>query len=248
MTSTKDDLKHWHEGCNEWGNLTMMGNALISCSQQAYLPVTINGRTNTKVPDGLNQNNMEGLTADFVGDTKQLYGGNNDDDSSGAIHFVSIRYGGKVIGLGNELNGLSMGGIGRGTEVDHVDIMNNVDDGIETWGGTVNYKYVSVWNIGDDNFDFDEGWRGKAQFGILVQGYSIDAVQGSGTGDNIFEIDGAENSDAQPVTACASTISPAWASRACRAPRMPAIRAWPCVTMPGSRCTTRSSWTWASKS
>jgi hypothetical protein len=203
MTSTKDDLKTWHEGCSEWGNLTIMGNALISASSQAFKSVTLNGRTNTKVPDGLNQNNMEGLTADFVGDTKQLFGGNNDDDSSGALHYLSIRYGGKVIGLANELNGLSMGGVGRGTDVDHVEIMNNVDDGIETWGGTVNYKYITIWNVGDDSFDVDEGWRGKAQFGLLVQGYSVGAVQGSGTGDNIFEIDGAEDADAQPVTTCA---------------------------------------------
>jgi hypothetical protein len=203
MTSTKDDLKSWHEGCNEWGNLTIMGNALINCSSQAFKTVTINGRTNTKIPDGLNQNMMEGLTADFAGDTKQLFGGNNDDDSSGALRFLSLRYGGKVVGLGNELNGLSMGGIGRGTEVDHIEVMNNVDDGIETWGGTVNYKYITVWNIGDDCFDVDEGWRGKAQFGLLVQGYSVDAAQGSGTGDNMIEVDGAEDSDAQPVTTAA---------------------------------------------
>jgi hypothetical protein len=200
MTSSKDDLKNWHEGCNEWGNLTVMGNALISASEFNGQPVVINGRTNTAVPDGLNQKQMEGLTADAPGDTKQLYGGRDDDDSSGALHYLSLRYGGKVIGLGNELNGLSMGGIGRGTDVDHVDIMNNVDDGIETWGGTVNYKYISIWNIGDDSFDFDEGWRGKAQFGLIVQGYSVDAAQGSGVGDNIFEMDGAEDSDAQPVT------------------------------------------------
>jgi hypothetical protein len=203
MTSTLDDFKHWRQGVNEWGNLTIMGNALISCSSQAYKPVTINGRTNTKVPDGLNQVNMEGLTADFAGDTKQLFGGNDDDDSSGGLHYLSLRYTGKVIGLGNELNGLSMGGVGRGTDVDHVEIMNNVDDGIETWGGTVNYKYVAIWNIGDDSFDMDEGWRGKAQFGLIVQGYSADAAQGSGTGDNCFEIDGAEDSDAQPVTTAA---------------------------------------------
>jgi hypothetical protein len=78
--------------------------------------------------------------------------------------------------------------------------MNNVDDGIEIWGGTVNLKYFSIWNIGDDSFDVDQGWRGKAQFGLIVQGYSLDANQGSGVGDNVFETDGAEDSDAQPVT------------------------------------------------
>jgi hypothetical protein len=196
MTSTKDTLTSWHEGCNEWGNLTVMGNALISASHYGGEPVG----SNTKTPTGLNIKQMEGLTAAFPGDPYVMYGGDNDNDDSGSIHYLSLRYGGKVIELQNELNGLSMGGIGRETEVDHIDIMNNVDDGIETWGGTVCYKYINIWNIGDDSFDVDEGWRGKAQFGLIVQGYSVDAAQGSGVGDNCFETDGAEDSDAQPVT------------------------------------------------
>ena len=106
-------------------------------------------------------------------------------------------------GLNNELNGLSLGAIGRGTDIDHVDILNNVDDGIEIWGGTVNIKYLNVWNIGDDSVDVDQGWRGKMQFGLLVQGFSVNGIQGGGVGDNVFEMDGAEDSDAQPVTTCA---------------------------------------------
>jgi len=194
MTSTNDTNAGdgpgsgtWREACLEWGNLTVMGDALIANSY-------ISG--NTATPTGLNESPMEGLT-DPV---KRLYGGDNDEDDSGEIHYLSLRYGGKVIGLANELNGLSLGGIGRATDIDHVEIMNNVDDGIEIWGGTVNLKYVSIWNIGDDSFDVDQGWRGKAQFGLIVQGYSIDASQGSGVGDNCLEIDGAEDSDAQPVT------------------------------------------------
>ena len=199
FTSTNDNMESWHEGCNEWGNLTLMGNALISASHYKGLQVG----ENTKEPTGLNVKQMEGLDAAYEGDPKVMYGGADDNDDSGALHFVSIRYGGKVIGLGNELNGLSMGAIGRETDVDHIEIMNNVDDGIETWGGTVNYKYINIWNIGDDSFDFDEGWRGKAQYGLIVQGYSTDADQGSGVGDNCFETDGAEDSDAQPVTTAA---------------------------------------------
>ncbi len=196
MTSTNDDLTSWHEGVNEWGNLTLMGNALISASHYKGLVVG----SNTKEPTGLNEKQMEGLNAEVVGDQNVLYGGNDDNDDSGSISYLSIRYGGRVIGLANELNGLSLGGIGRETDIHHVEIMNNVDDGIEIWGGTVNLKYVSIWNIGDDSFDIDEGWRGKAQHGLIVQGYSADAEQGSGVGDNCFETDGAEDSDAQPIT------------------------------------------------
>ncbi len=206
MTSDLDTLNAWHEGCEEWGGLAVMGEALISGSHYDDLPQSYQDgydadvHDNTKLPDGMNKRTMEGLIADDVGDPKVLYGGDNDDDDSGGIHYVSIRYAGKVIGWANELNGLSMGGIGRETDVDHVEIMNNVDDGIETWGGTVNYKYVAMWNVGDDSFDFDQGWRGRAQFGLIVQGYSQEASQGSGVGDNCFETDGAEDSDAQPCT------------------------------------------------
>ncbi len=196
MTSSNDDLTSWHEGANEWGNLTIMGNALVSASHYKGQQVG----SNTKEPTGLNVKQMEGLVAADENDTKVFYGGDDDDDNSGSIHYLSIRYGGKVLGLANELNGLSLGGLGRGTTIDHVEIMNNVDDGIEIWGGTVNLKYVNIWNVGDDSFDIDEGWRGKAQFGLIVQGYSLDASQGSGVGDNCFETDGAEDSDAQPIT------------------------------------------------
>ena len=202
MTSTADTMTAWHLGCNEWGNLTIMGNALISGSHAGKVPYIRPGTStpNTKLPDGTNVRQMEGLTAAYAGDPNVMYGGNDDNDNSGAIHYLSIRYGGKVLGLANELNGLSLGGIGRATQIDHVEIMNNVDDGIEIWGGTVNLKYLSIWNAGDDSFDVDQGWRGKAQFGLLVQGASANAVQGSGVGDNCFEIDGAEDADAQPVT------------------------------------------------
>ncbi len=208
MTSTDDvatwepDASHpsggdpktgtWREGANEWGNLTIMGKGLISASHFGGLQVG----DNTKDPSGLNEKQMEGLTDP----NNSLYGGKDDNDDSGSISYLSIRYGGKVIGLGNELNGLSLGGIGRETDIHHVEIMNNVDDGIEIWGGKVNVKYASIWNVGDDSFDVDQGWRGKAQFLFIVQGYSVDAAQGSGVGDNCFEIDGAEDSDAQPVT------------------------------------------------
>ena len=181
----------WRAVANEWGNLTVMGRAYVSEDAIA---------ANSAAPNASNYGTMEGLVAAFPGDQNVLYGGGNDNDDSGNIAYVSFRYGGRVIGLNNELNGLSMGGIGRGTDVHHVEIMNNVDDGIETWGGTVNYKYISIWNVGDDSFDVDQGWRGRAQFGLIVQGYSVPASQGSGWGDNAIEMDGAEQSDYQPVT------------------------------------------------
>ncbi|MEQ1892532.1 MAG: hypothetical protein ABL998_08335 [Planctomycetota bacterium] len=181
----------WREGVNEWGNLTIMGSAYVA--ENAIV-------ANTPAPNAANYANMEGLTEAFPGDTRVRYGGGNDNDDSGVVKYVSLRFGGKVIALANELNGLSLGGIGRATDIHHVDIMNNVDDGVEIWGGTVNLKYVNIWNIGDDTFDVDQGYRGKVQFVLAVQGYAANASQGSGVGDNVFETDGAEQSDYQPVT------------------------------------------------
>ena len=125
MTSTADDYATWQEQANTWGNLTVMGDGVISASFVAG---------NTKTPTGLNVAQMEGLTEPGLAE----YGGDNDNDNSGSISYLSLRYGGRVIGLNNELNGLSLGGIGRETDIQFVEIMNNVDDGIEIWGGTVN--------------------------------------------------------------------------------------------------------------
>ena len=199
MTSSEDN-GNWRASCNEWGNLTICGDAYIG-----FDGTTNSGGfpSNTLTPNASNQSNMEGLVEEAGNPTLNNYGGGDDDYDAGNISYLSLRYGGRVLGLANELNGLSLGGIGRGTQIDHVEIMNNVDDGIEIWGGTVNLKYIAVWNIGDDSFDVDQGWRGRAQFGLIVQGYSRDASQGSGVGDNIFEFDGAENSDAQPRTRAA---------------------------------------------
>jgi hypothetical protein len=206
FTSTNDDFTTWRAACNEWGNLTIMGRGLI-CSYkykgtaQSYqdgagAPVV----SNTATLDAIDKRRMEGLTAAFTGDPNVLYGGDNDNDDSGSLSYVSLRYGGKVIALADELNGLSLGGIGRETDIHHIEIMNNVDDGIEIWGGTVNLKNTSIWNVGDDSLDIDQGWRGKVQNVFIVQGYSVNAAQGSGVGDNCIEMDGAEDSDGQPVT------------------------------------------------
>lgn len=195
----------WRPACNEWGSLAVMGNAYISGSHyknnvQTWTTPGDGTVTNTMCPSAMNKKKMEGLATDGTDDTLVLYGGGNDDDDSGSISYLSIRYGGRDLEPNKELNGLSMGGIGRATDVDHIEIMNNKDDGIETWGGTVEYQYVTIWNVGDDSFDVDEGWRGSVENAFIVQGYSGEFSQGSGMGDNAFEIDGAEDSNAQPVT------------------------------------------------
>ena len=191
-TPTNPRGVHRPTATSEWGNLTLLGRAYISED-------AVSG--NVATPNPNNVAVMEGLIAANPKDTRPLYGGGNDDDNSGTLSYVSIRYGGQLVGNNVELNGLALGGVGRETIIDHIDLMNGLDDGIEIWGGTVNIKYVSIWNIGDDSLDIDQGWRGKIQFGLIVKGYCrAGAASGSGFGDNAIELDGAERADYQPVT------------------------------------------------
>jgi len=110
------------------------------------------------------------------------YGGTNNEDNSGILRYVSIRHGGTNIGEGNEINGLTLGGVGSGTIIEHVEIIANKDDGIECFGGTVNLKYIVIAFCGDDCFDFDNGYRGNGQFWL--------AIQDPYEGDLIIEHDG----------------------------------------------------------
>jgi hypothetical protein len=93
-----------------------------------------------------------------------------DDDDSGVMRYVSIRYGGDTVSAANEINGLTLGGVGRETELDYVEVHNNEDDGVELFGGAVDLKHFVLNNNGDDSVDYDEGWRGRGQFIFAMQG------------------------------------------------------------------------------
>ncbi len=126
--------------------------------------VIILGRAVINVAGG--EQDIEGIP---VTEPRGVYGGTDDDDNSGVFRYVSIRYGGTNIGANNEINGLTMGAVGRGTTIEFVEVFNNADDGYEWFGGTVNTRYlVSAFND-DDGFDYDEGWRGHNQFWFLIQ-------------------------------------------------------------------------------
>ena len=102
-------------------------------------------------------------------ETRGLYGGSEDADNSGKFAYISIRHGGADIGAGNEINGFTLGGVGSGTDIHHIEIIANNDDGIEFFGGTANVKNLCISYCADDNVDYDEGWRGKAQFVLVNQ-------------------------------------------------------------------------------
>lgn len=157
-----------------WGGVMISGNAptnnarIVDAGDGTYvIRDTINGDLASNVLDEVYDGFHEGLDTVEIGE-RAVYGGTNPNDSSGVMRFVSIRHGGASIGGaasgGNEINGLTMGGVGRGTLIENIEVYCNGDDGYEWFGGTVDNKYlISLYN-NDDSFDVDEGYTGRGQF------------------------------------------------------------------------------------
>ncbi len=138
--------------------------------------------------------NIEGLT---VNDDSQ-YGGSDDADNSGSLKFVRIEYSGFPLQANQEINGLTMGSVGRGTVIENIQVSYNQDDSFEWFGGTVNCKNLVSYRCLDDDFDTDNGYRGNVQFGLAVRDANLADVSGSSS----FESDNdATGSDATPRTA-----------------------------------------------
>ena len=116
-----------------------------------------------------------------------IYGGTDDADNSGVLKYVSIRYGGTALATDEEINGLTLGGVGSGTVLDNIEVIYNDDDGIEFFGGTVDASNLVVWAQKDDAIDVDQAYSGTITNALVIMD------TGS---DNVFEIDGSEGNDA----------------------------------------------------
>ncbi len=150
----------------DWGGLVLLGNA------------TVNSGTG----------HIEGIEKD---DPRGGYGGMADTGSCGVLKYVRIEFAGYEISQDNELNGLTLGGCGSGTIINHVQVHMGLDDGVEVFGGTVNLKHILISRPGDDGLDWDRGWQGNGQFIIVHQGHD--------DGDNAIEADNdASNPNATP--------------------------------------------------
>jgi hypothetical protein len=127
-----------------------------------------------------------------------LYGGNDDNDNSGKIKYVRIEHAGYPFLPEKELNALTLGAVGSQTEIDYVQVSYAYDDAYEMFGGTVNLKHIISYRTNDDDFDCDNGYRGKIQFAIAVRDKDIADVSGA----NGFEQDNDANGTATaPLTA-----------------------------------------------
>lgn len=118
-----------------------------------------------------------------------LYGGDNDDDSSGSLRYVRVEFAGAEITPDNELNGIAFQGVGRGTTAEYIQVHYNADDGVEFFGGTVDVKHLVLTGNRDDSIDYTSGWLGSIQFARVEQ--ASDAGQHGIEGENKKEFHGA---------------------------------------------------------
>lgn len=128
------------------------------------------------------------------------HGGNNDDDNSGVFSYVRLEFGGIPLAAtpNSEINGLSMYSVGRQTKIDHIQVSYSGDDAYEWFGGAVDAKYLIAFKTWDDDFDTDNGFRGRVQFGVAFRDSRF-ADQSSSNG---FESDNDANGSTNvPVTA-----------------------------------------------
>ena len=156
-----------------WGGVIILGSAPISASNTG---------------GDLSEINIEGIPTT---DPNGLYGGNKPADNSGTFTYVSIRHGGANIGQGNEINGLSLGGVGSATTINNIEIVGNQDDGIEWFGGTVNVSDVVVWNSFDDAIDTDQAWSGTLDNFVIVTPrgscFELDGPEGTASGSHTIQ-------------------------------------------------------------
>ncbi len=145
-----------------WGGVVVLGDAPISARSETI--------------------QFEGIPAS---DKTGQYGGSNPGHNAGTIKYISIRHGGANIGEGNEINGLTLGGVGNQTTVENIEIVANQDDGLECFGGTVDVKNVLVWKQADDAYDMDQAYKGTVDNFIAIKGPES---------DHGLELDGPEGS------------------------------------------------------
>ncbi len=144
----------------DWGGVILLGKAPVN------------------LPGG--KGNIEGVppSADTT------YGGDKANDSSGKMRYVRIEFGGVQLSPNNEINGLTFGGVGSGTEIDYIMVHDTLDDCFEFFGGTVNARHLICAYNGDDGFDWDNGFSGKLQFLALQQDPNNAADDNGFEGDN----------------------------------------------------------------
>lgn len=133
------------------------------------------------------------------GGPRSKHGGNDDDDCSGALSYVRVEFAGYPFQTDKEINGITFGSVGSGTQIDHVQVSYSNDDSFEWFGGTVNCQYLVAYHGWDDDFDTDNGYSGHVQYGLSVRHSRLADISMS----NGFESDNAaDGASITPYTSC----------------------------------------------
>lgn len=157
----------------DWGGLVILGNGII------------NTACATCVGSANKENYVEGFATNFP---EILYGGNNNSESSGVLSYVRIEFAGVALSsiANSEINGLTMAGVGSGTQMDHIQVSFSGDDSFEWFGGAVDATHLIAFRGLDDDFDTDFGHQGRVQFGLIIRDKDISDLAGDSNG---FESD-----------------------------------------------------------
>jgi len=152
----------------DWGGIVICGKALANTSFNSVSGLY-------QVEGGIDNANGDGLagSGDAVAPTAV------SNDNSGILSYVRIEYAGYAFQPDKEINSLTMACVGSGTTIDHVQVVYGKDDAFEWFGGSVNCKYLIAFKTQDDDFDTDNGYSGKVQFGIIIRDSLIADISNS---------------------------------------------------------------------
>lgn len=148
-------------------------------------------KTNASFNGQIGVGEIEGGINDAAGNG--LYGGTDDTDNSGILRYVRIEYAGYAFLPDKEINSLTLGGVGNGTTIDHIQVSYAKDDAYEFFGGSVNLKYIIAYRTQDDDFDTDNGYSGNMQFGLVVRDSSVADISKSEAMESDNDANGTTN-------------------------------------------------------
>lgn len=171
------------------------GNEDTTAAPGDFGGVIILGDAPTNTPS---TKTIEGLSgSDF------FYGGTNASHNAGTLKYVRIEFAGFDLfapNSGNEINGLTLGGVGNGTTLDHIQVSYGKDDSFEFFGGTVNASSLVSFAPDDDNFDFDNGYTGTITCALALADYnSTHSLSGSSPDSNGIELDNNADGTSTPL-------------------------------------------------
>ena len=142
----------------DWGGIVLCGKAPINTSYNGTAGLY-------QVEGGIDNANGDGL----AGSGDATVPAPVSNDNSGTLQYIRIEFAGYAYQPDKEINSLTMAGVGNGTTIDHIEVTYAKDDAYEWFGGTVNCKYLIAYKTQDDDFDTDNGFSGKVQFGLIIR-------------------------------------------------------------------------------